>query len=180
MNNKYKLLLLCDHKWRDLPNLVVLKYYLNLLGHHVIICSTKDTKAMIYYYRPNCVVFNHLLSSENIKMATILKKKNIKIVVLPTEGAVRPEFREMHAGEFSNYNLVDLFLTWSKKSADAIKKRWNFKDNRVKFVGYNRLDFYHQNFKKIIDSRKEFCEKYKLDFKKPIVTWSSPNMVMHI
>ena len=45
MNNKYKLLLLCDHKWRDLPNLVVLKYYLNLLGHHVIICSTKDTKA---------------------------------------------------------------------------------------------------------------------------------------
>ena len=165
--------LLCDHKWRDLPNLVVLKIRLNSLGHKVYISSTKDSEAMISIFKPDCVVINNLFSRRNRRLAQLLKKLNVIIILLPTEGAVRPEFKKIMDGDFANYDLIDLILPWSEISAKGIRKRWRFSKERVKVAGYNRLDFYNKKMINIVEKKDIFCSRHDLNPNKPIVTWAT-------
>lgn len=165
--------LLCDHKWRDLPNLSAVKTHLEKLGHTVLLSATKDACAMITAFRPHCVVLNHLFSEFNRNLVRRLKASGVTIVILPTEGAMRPELRSLGEGEFSDFRLADLILAWSQPSAESIRQRWGFDAEQVPVAGCGRLDFYHQDFSWVLETRESFCKKYGLDDSRPIVTWAT-------
>ncbi len=172
--------LLCDHKWRDLPNLAALKLRLEFLGHRVLLSTTKDARAMIAAFRPDCVVFNHLFSAANRELARTLQQGGVGVVVLPTEGAVRPELLTLSAGEFSDYRVADLILAWSETSAKDIRDRWGFDHDRVPAAGCTRFDFYHPAFASVIVPRERFCATYDLDPTRPIVTWATQYGYAHL
>jgi surface carbohydrate biosynthesis protein len=165
--------LLCDHKWRDLPNLVALKLLLERSGYQVLISTTKDAAAMISAFRPDCVVFNHLFASNNQELAKTLRDNGVAVVVLPTEGAVRPELRALASGEFAQEWSMDFFLAWGEQSAGDVRARWNMPEEAVPVTGCARFDFYAPRFRAAITSRSEFCRVHELDPEKPIVTWAS-------
>jgi len=172
--------LLCDHKWRDLPNLAALQVKLQRLRHNVLLSSTKDARAMICAFRPDCVVFNHLFSAAHRNLAKTLRAAGIAVIVLPTEGAMRPEFASLGAGEFSDFSLADLILAWSEEAAQSIRSRWGMDAERVPVAGCNRFDFYHQRFSGVVDTRADFCREYGLDPARPIVTWATQYGYAHL
>lgn len=172
--------LLCDHKWRDLPNLTALQIRLQCLGHNVLLSTTKDARAMIAAFRPDCVVLNHLFSAAHRNLAKNLRAAGIAVVVLPTEGAMRPEFTTLGEGEFTDFSLADLFLAWSEPAAAGIRARWGFDESRVPVAGCNRFDFYDPRFAGAVDSRETFCARYGLDPARPIVTWATQYGYAHL
>ena len=172
--------LLCDHKWRDMPNLTALKFGLEQLRHQVLLSNTKDAHAMIKAFRPECIVLNHLFSDANRTIARLMRAAGAIVVVLPTEGAVRPEFVPLAEGEFSDYSLADLHLAWGQSAAENIRRRWGFDSEAVPVAGCNRFDFYHPNFASMVDSRIEFCLKYGLDSARPIIAWATQYGYAHL
>jgi surface carbohydrate biosynthesis protein len=165
--------LLCDHKWRDLPNLVALQVRLKRLGHTVLLSATKDAHSMIGAFRPDCVVLNHLFSAAHRNLAKTLRSAGIAVIVLPTEGAMRPEFAGLCAGEFTDFTLADLILAWSEEAAKSIRDRWGMDAERLPVAGCGRLDFYHDRFSGLVDTRDNFCQQYGLETARPIVTWAT-------
>jgi len=165
--------LVCDQKWRDLPNLAALALALERRGHRVRISTTKDVTQTIRMFRPDCVVLNHLFAPANQQLAHRLRAAGIAVVVLPTEGAVRPELQPIADGEFAERFELDLYLAWSPAAADGIKRRWGFGDDVVRTIGCTRFDFYTPAFAAAVTSRAAFCAQYGLDAARPIVTWAT-------
>jgi len=172
--------LLCDHKWRDLPNLCAIKLALDRLGHTVLISATKGAQAHTAAFKPDVVVFNHLHSETYRTFSRILKENGRTVVVLPTEGAMRPEYEPIGAGEFSDYSHVDLFLTWSNKSSDEVRRRWGSSGTEVRGIGCTRFDFHHPRFYEAVPTREVFCTKWGLDPSRPVVTWATAYGYAHL
>ena len=138
--------LLCDHKWRDLPNLTVIKLELEALGHRVLLSTTKDAVPMMQAFRPDCVVFNHLFGRFYAELSANLRDAGVCVVMLPTEGAMRPEFVGIAAGEFADFSACQLFLNWSEPAARLLRQRWRADESAAPVVGCTRFDFYHPRF----------------------------------
>jgi hypothetical protein len=172
--------LLCDHKWRDLPNLTVIKLLLERAGHRVLMSTTKDAEPLMQSFRPDCVVFNHLFGGTYRDLSRNLRDAGVAVVMLPTEGAMRPEFTTIAAGEFADFSACDLFLNWSAPAADLLRERWDADEDMAPIVGCTRFDFYHPDFKRAITPREEFCRRYGLDPDRRIVTWATQYGYAHI
>jgi hypothetical protein len=172
--------LLCDHKWRDLPNLTAIKIHLEHLGHRVLLSTTKDALSLMQWFRPDCVVFNHLFGVTYRNLARNLQEAGIAVVLLPTEGAMRPEFATIAAGEFTDFSACDLFLNWSENAARLLRERWRAGETAAPVIGCTRLDFYSLQFGPAIKSRDLFCRQYGLDLKRPIVTWATQYGYAHL
>lgn len=165
--------LLCDHKWRDLPNLCAIKLALESLGNKVLISATKDAHAHTTVFKPDVVVLNHLQSGTYRTFSRILKENGRTVVVLPTEGTMRPEYESIGAGEFSDYSHGDLFLAWSDKASDDVRRRWGNSGIEVQGIGCTRFDFHHPRFHEAVPTREAFCAKWGLDPSRPVVTWAT-------
>jgi surface carbohydrate biosynthesis protein len=172
--------LLCDHKWRDLPNLSAVSIELKRMGHKVLVSATKNATDMIRAFRPDCVVFNHLFSEANRKLAVNLRSSGIAVVILPTEGAMRPEFSTLVEGEFSDFSIADLILCWNEQSAQGIRARWEKGEEFAPVVGCGRTDFYFPQFRPALLRKNEFCERYGLDSNRKIVTWATQYGYAHL
>ena len=172
--------LLCDHKWRDLPNLCAIKLALERLGHNVLMSATKGVQAHTIAFKPDVVVFNHLHSEAYRTFSRILKENGRVVVVLPTEGAMRPEYESIGAGEFSDYSHVDLFLAWNGTAADNVRRRWGGSGIEVQGIGCSRFDFHHPRFHEAVPTREAFCEKWGLDPSRPVVTWATAYGYAHL
>ncbi len=135
---------------------------------------------MIGAFRPDCVVLNHLFSAAHRNLAKTLRSAGIAVIVLPTEGAMRPEFASLCAGEFTDFTLADLILAWSDEAAESIRSRWRMDAKRVPVAGCGRFDFYNERFSSLVDTRNNFCRQYGLDPARPIVTWATQYGYAHL
>lgn len=165
--------LLCDQKWRDLPSLVAIKIALEAHGHRVLLSTIKDALPMMKAFRPDCVVFHHLFSRLNQRIAAALRAEGAIVVKLPTEGAMRPELRPISHGSYSEAWPMDLCLAWSEPSAIAIRERWGLDSAAVPALGCTRFDFYTERFRDAVTPREQFCRQYDIDPCRPIVTWAT-------
>src|SRR5262249_19784061 len=139
----------------------------------VLLSTTKDAAAMIQVFRPHCVVLNNLFATRNQRLAVALMQSGVGVVILPTEGAARPELRPLIAGEFADFSGMDLHLAWSEASAEDLRRRWNRDAQAVPVIGCTRFDFYTSRFRSAITPRDEFCRQHDLDPDRPIVTWAT-------
>jgi len=172
--------LLCDQKWRDLPNLTAIKILLERHGHRVLLSTIKDSEPMIRAFRPDCVVFNQLFSTANQSLARNLKAAGVAIVLLPTEGAVHPAVKPLGDGEFADYSMLDLYLAWGDEPARTVRARWGFDESVAPVAGFSRLDFYDRRYAAAITARESFCREHGLDPGRPIVTWATQYPYAHI
>lgn len=172
--------LFCDHKWRDLPNLTVTKLRLEQLGHRVLLGTTKDAEPAMQWFRPDCIVLNHLFSSTYLTLARKAREAGVAVVLLPTEGAVHPAVAPLGDGEFSDYRLLDLYLAWGEEPARAVRNRWGLQQRITPVTGFSRLDFYSPRFSTALVPRDRFLRAISLDPARPVVTWATQFPYAHL
>ena len=172
--------LLCDQKWRDLPGIAAIKVALEFKGYSVLVTATKEAVGFANVFRPDAVVFNHLLSKIHCEIARALSEDGRAVIVLPTEGAPRPEYGPCLTGEYSDYSNVDLILAWNESSAINIRNYWGMNEISAPVVGCTRFDFYHERFRSLLPTREEFCHRNGLKNDRPIVTWATDYQVAHL
>ncbi len=165
--------LVCDHKWRDLPNLTVTKLRLEQLGHRVLLATAKDVEPTMQWFRPDCLVLNHLFSSAYVSLAQKARAAGIAVVLLPTEGVVHQALAPLGDGEFSDYRVLDLYLAWGEEPAKAVRTRWGFDAETAPVIGFPRLDFYDKRFAAAVTPRDRFLRALDLDPARKVVTWAT-------
>ena len=172
--------LICDQKWRDLPSNVALKLYLERDGFRVSIASLKDSFSLLPVLRPDAVVFNHMFGTSHPELARKIRAAGAKVIVLPTEGAARPELEPVVLGDFSDFSVIDLYLSWSDYVAEQLRQRNTVPADGIKTTGFYRFDFHVPPLNETTESRAAFCSKYRLDPKRSTVTWTTQYNYAHV
>jgi surface carbohydrate biosynthesis protein len=169
-----KVLLVCDHKWRDLPALVVIKHHLTAMRHRVLIASAKEFEPLLSVFQPDSVVLNHFWDRRYRALALRLRQAGIGIVVLPTEGSGSTDlWGPMIFGEFTDYSLVDYQLCWNAEWANGIAQYSRLPREKLDVVGCPRFDFAVAPLVNTCMTRVELCQRLGLDPSRPVITFAS-------
>ncbi len=144
-----KIVYLIDNKKRDLPAAVLLSYHLNKFGVECIIEPLESWKGCLYAYKPDMIIFNHLLGSHLVKYSNFLKTRGILVGVLPNEGILyNKEVLDFNSTKFHNGAHIDYFFVWNKAHKDAIINGLQSSNTKVEIIGVPRFDFYFPPFSK--------------------------------
>lgn len=147
---------LVDNKKRDLPGVVLLSYYLEKMGIKCNIEPLESWKACLYKYKPDMIIFNHLLGSHLVEYSKYLKEVGILVGVLPNEGILyNKEVLDFNASKFHNGAHIDYFFVWNEAHKDAILKGNKLLDMKVEIIGVPRFDFYFPPFKQVLNNEKK-------------------------
>lgn len=167
-----RIIISVDHKWRDLPSAAYLKILLEKKQYKVKLVRDSIIKYYIDGYNPHAVIFAHLYDQSRQKFAIDLKKRNIKVFLLPTEGIPTLEkYREFASGLFNNLSGVETQFCWNDEMSNIVKQNQSLKS--VETVGAPRFDFYHKKLKKVFKSKSELCLKYNINPELPIITFAT-------
>jgi surface carbohydrate biosynthesis protein len=165
---------------RDGFGLCYLKILLENEGYDVkIVDGSKDTFFTLFKFKPHLIVLGQVIEIKGSCLAKYAKSMGCKVVVLPTEGSVYPKKNEgakkfLKTKYTKDYNeAVDLWLSWGKGYGDALIKYVNVDPEKVKVCGCPRFDIYKKPLSNVLMSKREFCDEYKIDPKKKIVTLST-------
>jgi len=170
-----RILLLCDHKWRDLPGLSYLKVLLEKdFGHRVVIAPIIYWDDYIRGFRPHLIVMNHVNGTRNRGIAKKAKDSGSAVCVLPTEGLPNhQEIALIFAGKFTDLSHVDLYFVWNKVMQQTMIKEQTISEDKIVVIGTPRFDFYTPPLSKIISTREKFCEDYQMNPEIPLITWAT-------
>ena len=167
-----RILLLADHKWRDLPGLVYLKLLLE--RHHecaVRIASFHAAEEETLLFRPHLVVFNNMFGSAHVTRSKRFREMGIATAVLPTEGwAPYDEVAMYFAGKFTDLSSVALHFVWSERVRRRMVELGTLPRERVVVSGVPRFDFYRPPLCDLFQSKAHFCREYELPAERPIVS----------
>jgi len=172
--NRKKILLLVDHKWRDLPSYTYLALHLEKLGHDVFMCRLGYEKFVIPSYEPNLVIFNCLYDPQLRDYLASIKQYGVKVGVMLTEGegfyAGEDDFI---SGKYNDLSIIDLQFAWNEDVKNRMRKHSSIKTEHIYAAGVPRFDFFQPPLRNLMMSKNDFCAKYKLDPSKPIITWTT-------
>jgi len=167
---KYRVVLLADHRWRDLPGLVAVKVHLEKLDPELD-CRVVDIHLLeqsVELFRPHLVVVNHLHEPDRNKIFDTVRRRGGLIAVAITEGRGNNTALMEWTARGWPIRLCDLFLAWSEEFAQYLPSEVN----RI-VTGCPRLDYHYAPLKALVNNRERSCAMYGLDPDKPIVTVAS-------
>lgn len=163
-------------KWRDFCVNIYLKILLEkYYNTEVFLSRLGEEKVKTHFYKPDLVILNNLLSQEKVDFSYFLKKKGIKIVVLPTEGVPFTQYLDVAAGRFVDHSAVDLYLSWNHLVKNRMIELATLPEKKIKVIGVPRFDFYFKPLNKLAPTKLEIQKKYQLtqDSKAPIVLYAA-------
>ena len=155
-----RIIISVDHKWRDLPSASFLKILLEKKGYNVNLVRDSLIKYYIDGHNPHAVVFAHLYDKSRQKLAIDLKRRNIKVFLLPTEGIpTLKTYREFASGLYNDLSGVETQFCWNDEMSNIVGKNKSLKS--VKTVGAPRFDFYFNGLKKVFKSKMRFRKTFE-------------------
>src|SRR4029078_9722300 len=111
-------LLIVDQKWRDLPGMAALAWWLEQDSISSALLPYAAWREALVTRRPSVVVLTHMNGSRNRAIAESARRMGSRNAVIQTEG--RPnnlELMEYVVGRPEDVGQVDLWFTWS----DAVR-----------------------------------------------------------
>jgi len=172
-----KVLLITDHKWRDLAGYVYLKSLLEKNRDiKVRLCRLGEDRFWVLHDRPDVVIYNHLYEDRKVRFAKWLKKQNVGIIILPTENMpLRDGVEDLFAGKFTDLSPVDVYLSWNEQVANRIIELGKLPAGKVKVIGVPRFDFYCPPLTQLLIDKEEIQKKYELTINKnaPVVLYAT-------
>ena len=168
-------LLIADHKWRDLPGLALLKVLLE--DDHGIparIVNYRFWDAAMLAFRPSVVCPTTQTGPRELGIARAAKRMGVGTIVIPTEGIpsawkVMPILGCAHT-DLSN---VDRWFTWNDVVRDYMIEHKSLEAEQVITTGVNRFDFYVGPLSRLLMPKEELELRYGLTPGRPIVTWGT-------
>lgn len=171
---KKKILIVVDHRARDLKGLANLAHKLiTVNGYLPIITQTRNEIRNLILHRPDLILISHLLFPRHLELVDIAESVGTRIGLLATEGSNDEKANSLNLSQDELKDRVDLILTWGKRTEDYLKKEKSFRNATINTCGCPRFDFYcnprlHENV-----DREAFCNRNGLDPTKPIVFWAT-------
>jgi surface carbohydrate biosynthesis protein len=169
------IVLVVDHKWRDLPGMAALAVTLeDSHGLTTGLVPYSQWQQSLIEDRPQVLAVSILYGRRGREIVRAAREMGVKIVVLMTEG--RPN--NIHSmtysvGRGSGIGDADMVFAWSATLRDFMLQERVLTEDRVKVVGAHRFDIYRPTLDRLIVPRKVFAEKYGLDPQRPIVSWAT-------
>ncbi len=167
-------IIVCDHKWRDLPGLVWLKLLLEQEHPrwHVMVLPKQECFTYTRLFGAGLVV----LPSSNgkyLENAAKLRELGAASIILPTEG--RPTFGKSIDYSVKSYdgNMADGVLHWSHVMADAWQACESRNAMHASVVGATRFDFYRPPLSGQLSTADQFLHWIGAESAMPIVSWAT-------
>ncbi len=159
-----KILIVTDHKWRDLPGNTFLKMFLEQkYGHTVVLVRLNEERLFVPSFRPDMVIYNNLYTPDVNKYARYLHGKGVKIVILPTEGiAFSDEQTLLFSHKYSGIEFIDSYIAWNDLISGAISHNNVLPSERIVRLGSCRFDFYSKIMGSCRKGRNYFYERYAI------------------
>jgi surface carbohydrate biosynthesis protein len=150
-----KILILVDHKHRDLPSLSLIGYYLKKLNYKVIFKALWNELELVKKEDFDAVILPKPIYSK--KRLYLFKKKNIKIFVINTEGNPQDKKYKMRIQV-----APDVMYYWNKSQYELEKNDPIIRNTIKEVIGCPRIDFYSEHLKKVFLSKSELLDKLNL------------------
>jgi len=169
------ILLIADHKWRDLPGLALLKVLLERdHGVSAVIAPYPQWEEVFFAFRPAAVCTSTMSGPREQEIARRAREAGAATVVLPTEGmptvdAVMP----IVACERVDLSNVDLWLCWNEPVRDRMLARGQLAAEQLPVAGVGRFDFYHEPYRRLLRGREELASQYGFPASGKLVTWAT-------
>jgi surface carbohydrate biosynthesis protein len=169
-----RILILVDHKWRDLPGHVLIQSLAERRGHQVAFVRNGFHWDAAWASRPDVLVINHLLEASAVIEARRLADVGVATVVLPTEGIPTLQgTRDLHAGAGQDYSGVARFCVWNEAMRERMLAHRVLPAEHVPVIGVPRFDFYQPPFSSVLPDREAACRRFGLDPAKSVVLWAT-------
>ncbi len=173
--NQAPVLLITDHKWRDLPALALLKVLLE--DEHGIparLVNYRFWDAAMLAFRPAVVCPTTQTGPRELAITRAAKRMGAGTIIIPTEGIpsawkVMPILGCAHT-DLSN---VDRWFTWNDPVRDYMVGHSSLDGSQVITTGVNRFDFYVPPLNRLFMPRETLERRYDLAPGRPIVTWAT-------
>ncbi len=167
--------LICDHKWRDLPGLAALAVQLeDLLGLKTAVVPYSLWAYALWRYRPQVLVATTLYGRRGCQIVDVAHEMGTQVAVIMVEG--RPNNNhtmDYSTGTESGASGADLWFTWSEVVRAYMLEREVLPPEKVIVAGGPRFDFYRSPLNQLIQSREAFAEEVGFDAGRPIVSWAT-------
>ena len=166
----YRILVLSDHAWRDIPACAIIKVELEKLlpDSEILIVDIHLLGIITERFHPHLVVVNHLHDPRRNKIFDSVKRRGGLIVVNEPEGRSNTWGSIKWATEDYPRELCDLYLCWGTGIAEHMPE-----DVKYEIVGGPRWDFYYPPYNQLIQSKEILLARYGLDATRPVVTVAS-------
>lgn len=173
--DSHPILLLADHKWRDLPGLALLKVLLeDDHGLPVRIVHYNLWAAALLAFRPRVVCPTTMTGPREQAIARTARQMGAAVVVIPSEGIPADDgIMPVVACTHVDLSSVDLWLAWSSVVRDYMLAHGTLRPEQIVLTGVNRFDFYTQPLRQMLLPNEELRRRYGLPPGKPIVTWGT-------
>jgi surface carbohydrate biosynthesis protein len=169
-------LLIADHKWRDLASLALLKVLLeDEYGLPTRIVNYTLWDAALLAFRPQVICPTTQTGPRELAIARAAKRMGAGTVVIPTEGIpsawkVMPILGCAHT-DLSN---VDRWFTWNDVVRDYMIEHSGLEADQVVTTGVNRFDFYVDPLDRLLMPREALEQRYDLQpptSRTPVMPW---------
>jgi surface carbohydrate biosynthesis protein len=169
------IVLVVDHKWRDLPGMTALAVTLeDTYGLTTRLIPYSRWQESLIEDRPQILAVSILYGSRGRAIIRTAREMGVKVVVIMTEGRPNNIFSMTYSvGKDSGIDGADMVLVWSDTIRDFMLREGILPQDRVKVVGAHRFDIYRPPLDRMIMPRKIFVNKYGLDEKRPIISWAT-------
>ncbi len=159
-----RILLITDHKWRDLPGNVFLKLFLERkYQHRVLLVRLNEERLFAPTFKPDMVIYNNLYDPSANLYAKYLHDMGVKIVILPTEGITFSDEQSLlFSHKYVGINFVDAYMSWNKLMFNTIVQNNVLPADRVAVLGCCRFDFYSKEMAGCRNTREYFYHKYAI------------------
>ena len=158
------ILIITDHKWRDLPGNTFLKIFLEQqYGHTVMLVRLNEERLFVPTFRPDMVIYNNLYTPDVNQYAQYLHSKGVKVVILPTEGITfSDEQTLLFSHKYAGIDFIDSYIAWNDLIADAISQYDVLPVEKVVRLGSCRFDFYSKAMESCRNDREYFYQRYAI------------------
>ncbi|NLI10320.1 MAG: hypothetical protein GX447_06175 [Elusimicrobia bacterium] len=167
--------LVVDHKWRDLPGMVLLSDILKKkYGFSVKLIPYNLWEKTLIFDKPKILCVSILYGKRGLKIIETCKQTGAKIAILMTEG--RPntiDSLKYSTGPESNSKYADLWICWSETVRNYMLEEKVLPQEKLPVLGCNRFDIYFGSYKKLIQNKKDFLIKYGLNPDMPVISWAT-------
>jgi len=141
---KHSVVILIDHKGRDLMGAALIAHQLDKLGIETHLEPLESWKACLNAWKPSMIIFNHLTSKLIANYSRTLRKHGVLTAALLNEGLCLTDNNRLYHSEPQHENLhCDLYMTWNKSHEQCLRehKLCTPPENAIA-VGVPRFDLY--------------------------------------
>lgn len=168
-----KVVLVIDHKDRDLRGVVLIAFWLNAkYGVLPYLTHTKNEISSLIKHKPDLILVQHVRHHHQREFLHFARSQKTAIAVSLAEGfPLTNEQYLFQVGRDEYIKLINLFLTWGRRFNESISKDSLTKDSVSITVGSPRFDYHTPRFKAVNMCKDDFCKALKIEKKKPIISW---------